>query len=100
MSSIGSQSLDGANVENDAYIKMVESGHIGFQLAEEVRALREEILSLKQEKRLLLVNNENLEDGITQANSTIATLRLKMEEQQRYVDAFSSESSHQVSLLL
>jgi hypothetical protein len=96
MSSVESQSIEGRHPDNDAYIKMVESGHIGFQLAEEVRTLREEILSLKQEKRLLLVSNENLEESAAQANAAISLLRAKVEEQQRYVDAFNAESVQQV----
>jgi hypothetical protein len=97
-STTASDSADSVQDAGDetAYMKMVEAGHIGFQLAEEVRTLRESILALKQEKRLLLVNNENLEECVAQSNTVISSLRAKVEEQHRYIEAYSSEASQQV----
>jgi hypothetical protein len=97
-STTGSDTVDSIQDAGDetAYMKMVEAGHIGFQLAEEVRTLREAILALKQEKRLLLVNNENLEECVAQSNTVIASLRAKVEEQHRYIEAYSTEASQQV----
>ena len=101
MSTVTSQSDVGAHqAEDDAYIKMVESGHIGFQLAEEVRSLREEILSLKQEKRILLITNENLEEGLSKSNSALVSFRAKVEEQKRMLESTAVDSRDQVYIKL
>ena len=75
---------------------MVESGQIGFRLAEEIKSLREELLSLKQEKRILLVSNENLEDTLINANNAISTLHAKLVELQNHVNFTGSELTSKV----
>lgn len=97
MSSIASQSLDEPGIDDNAHVKILESGHIGFQLAEELRDLKEQLLELKQEKRFLLVNAENLEQSVAQANATILQLRSKLEEQQRYGELVANDRVHQVN---
>lgn len=96
MSSIASQSIDGPGIDDNAHVKILESGHIGFQLAEEVRELKEQLLELKQEKRFLLVNAENLEQSLAQANGTISQLRSKLEEQRRYGELVANDRFQQV----
>ena len=93
-----STSSDSIDYQNDdgAFGKMVESGQIGFRLAEEIKSLREELLSLKQEKRILLVSNENLEDTLINANSTISTLHTKLVELQNHVNFTASELTSKV----
>lgn len=99
MSTSDSRSVDDLRKsDDDGYVKMVESGHIGFQLAEEVRALREEILSLKQEKRMLLVSNENLEEALGEANNRASALAAKVAEQSRFVEAYVAETAKQVGI--
>lgn len=80
-----------------AFGKMVESGQIGFRLAEEIKSLREELLSLKQEKRILLVSNENLEDSLLNANNTISALHTKLVELQNHVNYTASELTSKVT---
>jgi uncharacterized coiled-coil protein SlyX len=46
---------------NEFSHRLLENQQIGFKLAEEVRRLREELLKEKQEKRILLVSNQNLQ---------------------------------------
>jgi uncharacterized coiled-coil protein SlyX len=46
---------------NEFSHRVLENQQIGFKLAEEVRRLREELLKEKQEKRILLVSNQNLQ---------------------------------------
>jgi len=77
MSDSDSQSTSSESMRNPVdgtFSKMVESGQIGFRLAEEIKALREELLVVKQEKRILLVNNENLETSLENANNTITDM--------------------------
>ena len=93
--STSSGSIDYQN-DGGAFGKMVESGQIGFRLAEEIKSLREELLSLKQEKRILLVSNENLEDTLINANNTISTLHAKLVELQNHVNFTASELTSKV----
>jgi len=97
--STSSGSLDYQN-DGGAFGKMVESGQIGFRLAEEIKSLREELLSLKQEKRILLVSNENLEDTLINANNTISTLHAKLVELQNHVNYTASELHSKVRIKL
>lgn len=54
--------------------KIIENQRLGFHLADEIRNLREDLLSSKQEKRLMLVNNQNLQEQLTKAENRIKQL--------------------------
>ena len=92
--SVSSQSA--RDTEHDVHIKMMEAGQIGFQLAEEIRHLREQVLTLKQEKRILLVNNENLEISIQKGNKIISSLKEKCREQHQIVAELRTKKTKQV----
>eukprot|EP01036_Dinobryon_divergens_P029303 gene29303-38377_t len=59
----GSPTAKAAATAADTLIEsVIESGHIGNRLVEEINALRSELLQIKQEKRLLIVANRNLQE--------------------------------------
>ena len=84
---------------DDAFVKMVETGQIGYRLADEIRSLREELLNLKQEKRILLVNSENLEDALENANCVIAKLKTALSEAEASSKKYCNDKSKKVQLL-
>lgn len=59
--------------------KVVEAGQIGFRLAEEVRSLREELLDVKQQKRILIAKQVNLEQELAESNQKASALTSKIE---------------------
>lgn len=100
MSISGSDSSSSRGVhykpDEGAFVKMVESGQIGFRLAEEIKILREELLAVKQEKRILLVSNENLEESLVSANNTISAMHAKLVDLQHHVQFFDVEVTKKV----
>jgi hypothetical protein len=64
------------DLENEQQIqnKIFENQRLGFKLAEEVRQLRQELLKEKQERRILLVTNENLNEQIKKLESKVRVL--------------------------
>lgn len=81
MSDSDSQSTSSESMRypvDGTFSKMVESGQIGFRLAEEIKALREELLVVKQDKRILLVSNENLETSLENANNNITDMHVRL----------------------
>jgi chromosome segregation ATPase len=100
--SIASSEVDLAENTNgrSSFIKMAESGQIGFRLAEEVRTLREQILALKQEKRILLVNNQNLDEGLQSANSTIAQFKASIDGLSLKMRKYRKETAKKVNAVI
>lgn len=74
-----------ASAAADSLIEsVIESGQIGNRLAEEIHNLRSELLQIKQEKRLLIVANRNLQEEnnkwIKLAQSNYNTIASDQEE--------------------
>lgn len=90
------ESIEQAN--DEAFVNIVESGQIGYRLADEIRTLREDLLSTKQEKRILLINNENLEDALEKANKNVAALRSKLADLQHLTQVYRADLSKKVIL--
>ena len=66
---------DGKEKElTDFSTKLLENQQIGFKLAEEIRLLREELLREKQEKRILIVTNKNLQEQLHLAEERMKKL--------------------------
>lgn len=81
MSSLDSESSSNSSSRypiDGTYSKMVESGQIGLRLAEEIRILREELLNVKHDKRMLLVSNENLEGALSSANKSLTDMHVRL----------------------
>jgi predicted nucleic acid-binding Zn-ribbon protein len=83
-------------VDDDAFVQVIESGQIGYRLAEEIRSLREELLGLKQEKRILIVTTENLEDALTKSTSGISSLKSALHDTEKQLKRVNQERSKQV----
>jgi chromosome segregation ATPase len=81
--------------DDDAFVKVVESGQIGFRLAEEIRSLREELLVIKQEKRILLVNNETLEEALNRASGGISSLQSALHDAEKHLKKVNLDRSKQ-----
>lgn len=98
VSNSDSESVSSRNVHpiDGTFSKMVETGQIGFRLAEEIKTLREELLVVKQEKRILLVNNENLEDSLANANRTITDMHTRLVDLQARANYSEVELSKKV----
>jgi hypothetical protein len=62
---------------NDFSNKLLENQQIGFKLANEIRLLREQLLKEKQEKRILLITNQNLQEQLTVAEHRMEKLEKK-----------------------
>mmetsp|Transcript_13013 Transcript_13013/g.21815 ORF Transcript_13013/g.21815 Transcript_13013/m.21815 type:complete len:392 (-) Transcript_13013:453-1628(-) len=69
-----------ADIDESAFVKVVEAGQIGYRLAEEIRQLREELLVVKQEKRLMIVAKENAEEELAKSKAIIAELKSSLSE--------------------
>ena len=81
----GSSSAKAAATAADTLIEsVIESGHIGNRLVEEINALRSELLQIKQEKRLLIVANRNLQEENNKwmklAQSNYKTISVEQDE--------------------
>ena len=63
---------------------VIESGHIGNRLVEEINSLRSELLQIKQDKRLLIVANRNLQEENNKwmklAQSNYKTISVEQDE--------------------
>jgi hypothetical protein len=62
---------------NEFSNKLLENQQIGFKLANEIRLLREQLLKEKQEKRILLITNQNLQEQLTIAEHRMEKLEKK-----------------------
>lgn len=64
------------DLENEQHIqnKIFENQRLGFKLAEEVRQLRQELLKEKQDRRILVVTNENLNEQVKKLESKVRVL--------------------------
>lgn len=63
---------------NPSCAKVVEAGQIGYRLAEEVMSLRKELLALKENKRTLLISNQNLEGDLLSSRKIILSLQSQL----------------------
>lgn len=91
------ESVENANEE--AFVNIVESGQIGYRLADEIRILRETLLTTKQEKRILLISNENLEDALEKASKNVFFLKSKLADLQHLTQVYSTDLATKVRFL-
>jgi hypothetical protein len=62
-----------------------ESSVIGHRLTDEINRLREELLIVKQEKRLLLISKQSISDENTHLSGTLRELLKTISEQQSFL---------------
>ena len=73
----GSTHIDFEN--QDISNKLYENQRLGFKLADEIRSVRQALSEERQQKRLLVVTNENLNEQIQKLEAKIRLLEQKHE---------------------
>ncbi len=76
--------------------KLIENQVLGYRLAEEIRLLRSDLLKEKQEKRLLLVQCDSLQDQLNQNEQQVYGLQTQLQVALKEIESLEKTNEDQV----
>lgn len=70
---------------------------MGYELTDEIRILREDVIKLKQEKRVLLITNQNLQEQLTKCEERMNKMESKEIHLQKKCSIYRNKIEEMVS---
>lgn len=95
-----SEKPDSSDRREASSTQIRESQALAEQLSKEIHALRDEVITLKQDKRILLITNQNLQDELYKNENKLSQLERKLIQSQAQVDRNEKLFQGQVSDLM